>query len=164
MLRWARPFWYLSLAVLIIQAGLAFNSLPETIATHFSLEGKADQFSDKTTFFPLWFVLVAVINIWVPLMPTMIRKIPKTLISVPNRDFWLADKSRKELFIQKMTDLSALISIAVNGMFFWMMYHTVRYNVDGEEFPGGAGLIVVIVILAVFLTVMPFLVLRKPRS
>lgn len=154
----------MSLAVLIIQAGLAYSSLPETIATHFSMDGKADDFSGKTTFFPLWFVLVAVINIWVPLMPTMIRKLPASLISIPNRDFWLADQSRKELFILKMRDLSALISVAVNGMFFWMMYYTVRYNVDGEKFPGGTSLIVVIVILAVFLSVLPFLVLRKPRG
>lgn len=154
----------MSLAVLIIQAGLAYSSLPETIATHFSMDGKADDFSGKSSFFPLWFVLVAIINIWVPLMPTMIRKIPASLISIPNRDFWLADESRKELFIQKMTDLTALISVAVNGMFFWMMYHTVRYNVDGEEFPGGVSLIIVIVILAVFLTVLPFLVLRKPQE
>lgn len=163
MQRWAKPFWYLSMAVLIIQAGMAFNSLPETMATHFSIEGKADEFSGKNTFFLLWFVLVAVINVWVPLMPTMIRKIPESLISAPNREFWLADQSRKELFIRKMTDLSALISVAVNGMFFWMMYYTVRYNVDGEEFPGGVSLIIVIVILAVFLTVLPFLVLRKPQ-
>jgi len=152
------------MAVLIIQAGMAFNSLPETIATHFNIEGEADQFSGKSVFFLFWFVLVAVINIWVPLMPTMIRKLPESLISTPNRKFWLADQSRKELFIQKMTDLSALISVAVNGMFFWMMYHTVRYNAEGEKFPGGASLIVVIVILAGFLSVVPFLVLRKPQN
>ena len=164
MQRWAKPLWYVSLAVLIIQAGAAYSSLPDTIATHFSIDGQADDYSSKDVFFPLWFVLVAVINMWVPLMPTMIRKIPESLISTPNREFWLADHSRKELFIQKMTDLSALISVAVNGMFFWMMYHTVRFNVDGEEFPGGVSLIVVIVILTVVLTLLPFLVLKKPQE
>ena len=49
-------------------------------------------------------------------------------------------------------------------MFFWMMYHTVRYNADGKEFPGGLSLIVVIALLTVFLTALPFVVMKKPRE
>lgn len=84
------------LAVSAAQAVHYYPLLPEHMATHFGISGRADAFGSKTSFFTIYYIVVGgVAAIFLGFRFAM-AKIPAWLISLPNRDYWLAPRRREE--------------------------------------------------------------------
>jgi uncharacterized membrane protein len=116
-----------------------WSQLPDTMASHFGLSGRADSYMSKEGFF-LFMALVgggALAAIFAS--PALMRRLPPSLINIPNRKYWLADDERREIAIERMADLlggmgvaTAALLAAVNELVMQANLH--RSNLDNRTF------------------------------
>ncbi|REJ80696.1 MAG: DUF1648 domain-containing protein [Acidobacteria bacterium] len=110
--------------------------LPERVATHFGLAGRADGWSDVATFATFATILLLAFALFAPLINALISRLPPSLINIPHREFWLAEE-RREATLDRLRGAmewfgvaSVLFAIAIN-------HFTVTANLEaatsGEE-------------------------------
>ncbi|MBK9247507.1 MAG: DUF1648 domain-containing protein [Ignavibacteria bacterium] len=64
--------------------------LPENIAVHFNFSGEPDGWQHKGTFFLLFSMLIIGMNGLFFGIPIIIRKLPISMINLPNKEYWLS--------------------------------------------------------------------------
>jgi len=133
MNRFWHLLWIFSVAVMILQLLIFFPDLPETVPTHFDFAGQPDNYSSKASFLTLWIILIISINIWFPLIGLLIRKLPKSLVNIPNKYYWYSTPDR----IEKMTGITktmlAMLFSLINLMFIYIFHHTYEISMHGES-------------------------------
>jgi len=73
-----------------------YRDLPPTVASHFDARGNPNGWMSKEMFV----IVEAAILIFVVgqflLVPFLVRRLPNSLINLPNREYWLSDEHREE--------------------------------------------------------------------
>ena len=105
-MKWPLVLTLLVGALLILRIVFVWDQLPEQMASHYGVSGRPDGFMSKDGFFG-FLILVAggsVAALFVtPLL--MLRILPKSLINIPNRDYWMADEKRWKAATGRMSGL-----------------------------------------------------------
>jgi uncharacterized membrane protein len=114
-------FWLFTLAVLLIQAALAYPELPDQVVTHMGLNGTADKYGPKDAFFLSFGLGVVLINIIPPLFSLLLKKIPDRHINLPNKEYWFANPLRKLQAIDKMVGMMAAVMGMINVLFILIL-------------------------------------------
>lgn len=83
--------------VLVIQAIHYWPQLPDVMASHFGVDGEADGWSSKQSFFGIMLAVAALTIALFGLLPALVRSLPASMVNVPNRDYWLAPERRQDL-------------------------------------------------------------------
>jgi uncharacterized membrane protein len=94
----------LTLAI-ITQAVYWWPALPERMASHFDMSNRADGWMDRG---PLLIVMSGVPLFMVALfvgLPLVIRRLPDSMINMPNKEYWLAPARRE----QSLADMNAAL-------------------------------------------------------
>jgi uncharacterized membrane protein len=89
--------------------------LPERVATHFNIHGEADGFSTITGYVVMFCVLVLLVNTIFIGVTFLLRKLPASMVNIPNREYWLAPERREET-IAKISESMSLFTCAVNAL------------------------------------------------
>ncbi len=118
-------FWLLSLAILFLQAALAYPELPDQMVTHMDLGGRPDGYGSRDEFFLAFGLAVLVINIMPPLVPLLMRRLPESLVNLPNKEYWFADAERKAKSIDHVYGMMALTMGLVNVMFILILQQVI---------------------------------------
>lgn len=87
--------------------------LPDRVATHFSFSGEPNDWSSNSTntiFFCAAYLILNLIFIGVT---ALIRKLPPSMINMPNRDYWLSAERREESSVA-MSGFMAEFGIFIN--------------------------------------------------
>jgi uncharacterized membrane protein len=90
------PFISVSSCLVLYLGYLAFSyaSLPAHMASHFNLQGHADGWLDRKTYLEI----MAATGIFLPIVASLALLsatwLPRELVNLPNRDYWLADERR----------------------------------------------------------------------
>jgi uncharacterized membrane protein len=95
--RVARPSRTVFLALLaaaLLQMAWYYPRLPERMASHFDVAGRANGFLPKPAFFILYAVVLALLSVVFLLTPMLLARLPNSAINLPNRDYWLAPERR----------------------------------------------------------------------
>jgi uncharacterized membrane protein len=95
------PFFTLLILALlaILQAVFYYPQLPDTVASHFGAHGEANGWSSKQTFFVIYFfALTLVVGIFL-LLPALLRRLPISIINLPNKEYWLAPERREKTLL-----------------------------------------------------------------
>lgn len=142
---------------------LMARHLPDRVATHFSITGEPNAWSSNlsnTIFFCSIFLFM---NLLFASIPWLIKKLPVSLINIPNRDYYLAPERRGET-IERVGKLMAFFAIGVNIFLFSVEYLSFRANLSAAAMSstnllilGGAFLIFLILWIIRFVTAF-----RKP--
>ena len=94
MLRLGRIALSLAALAAAVQLVRAAAVLPQRVASHFDLSGHADGWMDRGDFLLLWACLSAGIYAMFVALATFLPRLPKALINLPYRDYWLAPARR----------------------------------------------------------------------
>jgi uncharacterized membrane protein len=78
------------------QAAYYYPLLPDRVASHFGASGRPDAWSSKESFVKLYLIVVAFITVLFPGIGLVLRKIPVSLINLPNKDYWLSPERAEE--------------------------------------------------------------------
>ena len=70
--------------------------LPATMASHFGANGQPDGSQSKGAFLGFDLFIVALLTAIFTGMPLLIRRLPVSMINLPNKDYWLAPERRDE--------------------------------------------------------------------
>lgn len=156
--------WIFTLIVLVLQAALAYDDLPEQIASNFDLDGKPKEMSSKDSFYFTWFVTILVINAMVLIMKPIFRWVPVSMINVPNREYWLATPERRAQSCVKTTDMMAMVFTCVNVMLILMFQNIVSVNLNGSpSYPFWVPFMIVPVLM-IFPLIWVFVAFRVPEK
>lgn len=88
------PFYLMGFALLLAlgQAIHYFPLLPDRVGSHFDAAGTPNGWMSKEWFFGIHFgVLVLLITVFSGI-PWLVGILPRQMINLPNRDYWLADE------------------------------------------------------------------------
>jgi len=163
MSRLFKWLWLASVILLIGQSLTGYGELPDRMASHFNAAGEPDGYSSKQEFFLLWYFLIVIVNIWVPTVPVAVRKLP-SLLSVPNKLYWLANESRRERLIGILTDVLSAILFLTNVILMLAFKYTADVNL-GAPPPFSLSWIIVLAVLGLLIGIIyPIYALRISRK
>jgi uncharacterized membrane protein len=108
---------------------LSYVILPDRVAIHFSLGGRADGWASKeiNLLFFLGLYLLMFLLFWYS--PSLLMNTPKKWINLPNKSFWLAEEN-KPAAIQKIESLMWKLGSAFFIFFFIISALTLDANLS----------------------------------
>jgi uncharacterized membrane protein len=89
--------------VVFLQTIYYSHKLPPMIASHFGAGGVADRWSSTSSLFATYWLVVALVFVVYLVVPYLIGALPRQLINLPNKDYWLSD----EMYPHTMSRLRA---------------------------------------------------------
>ncbi len=106
--------WLFTLVLAVGMPLVNYSTLPDRMASHFEFSGKANGYSSKDSFYLMWFIQIAILNVMVPGVGWLVRKVPPGMVNIPHREYWLATPERRRECGSKSTGLLAVIMSCVN--------------------------------------------------
>jgi Domain of unknown function (DUF1648) len=91
----SRIAFIIALLLCIGQAVYYYPLLPDRVASHFGISGLPDAWSNKGWFVGTYLFTVASTSILFFGMVPMLKRIPDTFISLPNKGYWLSPEHRE---------------------------------------------------------------------
>jgi len=123
-------------AVFVSQIVFYYPILPDTVATHFNAQGKADGFMYKHNFA----VFEGVLLIFILSLPywnlALMNIMPSSLINMPNRDFWFAEE-RREATLKTLKTYFEWLSVALLTMFIGINQLAIKANLGEDKILSG---------------------------
>jgi len=90
----AYAVFLLLLAAMLAQMAWYYPRLPERMASHFDISGRANAFMPKQGFMLLNLGVAALLLLVLLIVPMLIARLPASMINLPNKDYWLAPERR----------------------------------------------------------------------
>jgi len=106
--------------------------LPALVAQHFGADGRANGWASRDAFFILsWTILLGVSAIFM-LTPRMLRRVPVSLINLPNKDYWLAPGRKEESFnfLERQMEWMGVLTVAFLAL---VLHLAIRANLNPER-------------------------------
>ncbi len=161
-MRLPRIILLILVGIFVAQMSYYYVNLPEMVASHFDGGGNPNGWMSKSTFviFEL-FLLIFVVGQFM-LVPRMIAKMPDSLISLPNKTYWLAAERRAETFFV-IRNYFEWFSVALLILFIAINQLVFRANL-GHENLSSKETWVIIALFLVFVFVWLISLVRKFRK
>jgi Protein of unknown function (DUF1648) len=161
---------YAPLLVLILLSALLVGEtayylplLPERLATHFDISGRANGWSRQSTFTRMLAVQLAVF--WILFIGAgLIGRIPDRWINLPNKAYWLAPE-RREASLAFLRDWTRWFLAATLAFLTFVEGLALRANFRAPpEFPGRPFLLFLLAFAITFVAMMVMLFRRFRRT
>jgi len=107
MMRNRERFFIILISVCVLQIVYYWPLMPERMASHFDGSGNPNGWSSRRAFFCLYAGLTVMVIFMFRILPSLLRLFPDSLISISNREYWLASERRQVTF-SLITDLLLL--------------------------------------------------------
>ncbi len=82
-----------------VQIIIYYPRLPEDVASHFGHDGHPNGWSTKPGFFIVEGLTVVLMALVFLFLPKTLSRFSETVISLPNKDYWLAPERRERTFL-----------------------------------------------------------------
>ncbi|MDY0168968.1 MAG: DUF1648 domain-containing protein [Thermoguttaceae bacterium] len=92
----ALVLWWLLLVAAGLHSAYYYPKLPAMMATNFDARGNPDGWMAKESFFAVHAITFAGVTALLFAASLSVRIVPDRMISVPNKDYWLAPERREE--------------------------------------------------------------------
>jgi uncharacterized membrane protein len=119
-------------AVLVCHALYYYPQLPGRVASHFGGAGKPNDWSTKGLLVGVYLVTVGITAATLLAIAYATPKLPDSLISLPNKDYWLSPERREETFAA-LASLLFWFGSATNILLFDMFHQTFRVNLGRTD-------------------------------
>lgn len=117
-----------------------YPQLPERIASHFGASGEPDGWMSKNAFYAFEIGLFAFISGLFFCISYFIPRMPRALVNLPNKDYWLAPERRDEtvrIFREKMETFQ----IPLLALFISINQLAIRANLNRENLSNASWLV-----------------------
>ncbi|MFT7626342.1 MAG: putative membrane protein [Myxococcota bacterium] len=132
--------WFITLVSVVAQALLAWETLPERVASHFGGDGVPNGWMQREQFLGIWIGVTVLCNSCVALPAISMRTIPD-LVSIPNRRFWLSTPERRVRATRVLTGTVAAC-IALTNLALYLAFEVVETHAHtGKPVPFPAGMV-----------------------
>ncbi len=139
-----------------------FPNLPGNMASHFNGLGEPDGWMSKQSFLILEGVILLIIIAEFTLLPLAIAKMPQSLITLPNKDYWLADEKRGATF-STIQHYFEWFSVGLFGLFIAINEMVFRANLAKQNLSNSIWIILAVYFLFVGIWLIKFILqFRKP--
>lgn len=164
-----RTLGFIVTAVMLILCGAQIlyyaPLLPDTVASHFALDGTPNGWDDKESFLIFYAGFVVFLALMFVAMALFLPRIPSALINMPDKAYWLAPE-RKEATLSYLSGrLLAMGNVTV--LFIIVLFQfTIQANLQGEDAGLGAETLVLTGLYFAYMLVWVirlFTSLRRPR-
>lgn len=126
----------------VLRVMLVWDQLPERMASHYGASGQPDGFMPRDSFFIFYFGLFSVVIALFLAMPGVISKIPRELVNIPHREYWLTDERWPEA-MERMGRWMAWFGVAMALLAATTLHLVLRSNVLRQPLDNGAMLFVI---------------------
>lgn len=154
----AKTILFLLSGIFVGQILYYYPNLPEIVAVHFDISGKAGNFMTKRNFVIFEMVLLVPIIGHALLLPRLIEKMPESLLNLPNKDYWLAAERRAET-LQSIRYYFEWFGVLLLGFFIATSQIIFQANIAR----GNASSLAMWIILSVFLTLVTIWLIKFLR-
>ena len=125
--------------VFLAQNAFYYSKLPERMATHFDASGNADGWMPKDAFLVFGLVLVLLVVGQFLILPVLLKKMPVSLINLPNKDYWMAPERREET-VSILRSYFEWFGCALLLMFIVINQMAITANLSGARLSGASWL------------------------
>ena len=125
------------LAVIVVRVATSWEALPETMASHFDGDGVPNGWMSKLGFFGLIAVVVTLTIGMLLGAPSILPSLPRHWVSLPNRDYWLAD-SRAAETMQRLGEWLGWMAVLQVALFAGVIELVLRANLAHAGLSGFA--------------------------
>jgi len=123
---------YLVIAIVIgAQIALHYPELPERVASHFDIAGNPNDYMSKSGLVIFYVCIATFVLGLFGAMPWILRRLPNSLINIPNRDYWLAPE-RREQTIETVSVLMDVFSAGIGALLVVTFELTFRASESGD--------------------------------
>lgn len=144
-MRWQRLQLISAIVGILLTVVLSFF-LPERVATHFDISGQPNAWSSNLTNTLLFCGLFVFLLFLFAGIGLLLKKIPVSLINIPNREYWFTPE-RRESSVTRVKDFMAQFGFFTNIFIAGILFMTFYANRQGAPIP----VIAMFAWLAVFL-------------
>lgn len=130
------PKIILSLLLLIFIGQLVFYYpvLPESVAIHFDAQGRADNWASKQSFLFFQFLLLGFIAFQAFLLPRLLKKLPVSLLNIPNKEYWTTPERREQTF-SILENQFEWLAVGIAALFLGITQLTLKANLSNQNLP-----------------------------
>lgn len=133
----ARAILCLLIGIFLAHIVYYYPNLPEIVASHFNGLGEPNGWMSKQNFVIFECVILLLIIFEFALLPILIKKMPNSLINLPNKDYWLAAERRETTFFT-MRKYFEWLSIALLSLFIAVNQLVFQANLTRQNLSGTA--------------------------
>ena len=109
----ARNVFLLLCVICVAHAAWYYPRLPGRVALHFGATGLADAWGPKSRFLLIYLVTLAILAVSFSVPSLFLPRIRNSLISLPNKDEWLAPERRQQTIDTILSQLFCFGSITL---------------------------------------------------
>jgi uncharacterized membrane protein len=159
--------WTLGIVVTIsLRVWSLWSQLPDTMGSHYGLSGRADSYMSKEGFF-LFMALVGGGTLAALFASSaLIRRLPPSLINLPNRSYWLASDERREIAIGRISELMGGMGVATAALLAVATELAMQANIHRTNFDNRTFIIVMVAYMgyAVYVLIRKIRLLKVPDA
>jgi len=109
-----------------------YPHLPETIASHYNIRSEPDAWMSKQTSIVIHSATMVFLAVLFSCMIYFVPKLPRTMINLPNKDYWLNEINSEETFLVLRRLMFWLGSITI-GFLSLIIQEVYNSNIAGKD-------------------------------
>lgn len=155
---------FLVLAVFIVQCIYFYPVLPNLMASHFDSSGNPDRWITKPFFFLFEAVILFLMLFVFLALPKLTVKIPKNMVNLPNKDYWLTEERSVET-CRILAEFNNWFCVGLIMLFFTVNHFVFKANIEKISLPSVAMWLIVLLFIAftIVWTIVLLLRFRLPK-
>lgn len=121
-----------TICAVIAQVVYWYGQLPDPMPSHFNAAGQVDDEMGKFSFFAMMLGIHVLFLIGFPLIGSLLRRMPDSLINMPNKDYWLAPE-RREATLAKTAGIMTMMGWMTSWLMMGITHLTAMVAVDARQ-------------------------------
>lgn len=148
----------LFIGIFVLECYVYYPLLPDQVASHFDVSGKANGWSQKSSFIMSMGGVIMMISVFLPGITILLEKIPQ-YINLPNKEYWLAEE-RRETTIHLLSSYILSIGNTSVALLVLTVQLIFQSNIDKTANLGYAYLYIVCFFLLIIFSIVISMLLR----
>lgn len=122
----------------LARLAISFERLPQRMATHFDVSGKADGYQTRDGFAWTSVLISLALLALFAVLPAILARLPERMINLPNKDYWLVPERRAQI-LERLTKMGDWLGCATIGLLTGVFELVIRANLAGAPLARKSG-------------------------